>query len=54
MNNTVIFVTFNNKWSKYFDTRLHRRHRWMVQSHSPGGTNVPSHVGTLAPPAEYD
>jgi len=26
----------------------------MVQSYSPGGTNVPSHVGILAPPGEYD
>ena len=25
-----------------------------VQSYSPGGANVPSHVGTLAPPGEYD
>ena len=26
----------------------------MVQSYSPGGTNVPSHEGTLAQPGEYD
>ena len=26
------------------DIRPHRRHRWMVQSYSPGGTNVPSHA----------
>ena len=25
-----------------------------VELHSPGGANVPSHVGTLAPPREYD
>jgi len=25
-----------------------------VQSYSPGGANVPSHEGTLAPPGEYD
>jgi len=26
----------------------------MVQSYSPGCANVPSHVGTVAPPGEYD
>jgi len=26
----------------------------MVQSYLPGGANVPSHMGTLAPPGEYD
>jgi len=26
----------------------------MVQSYWPGGANVPSHVGTLAPPIKYD
>jgi len=26
----------------------------MVQSYLPGGTNVPSHVGTLVPPGEND
>ena len=26
----------------------------MVQSYSPGGANVPSYEGTLAPPVEYD
>jgi len=25
----------------------------MVQSYSPGGSNMPSHLGTLAPPGEY-
>jgi len=25
-----------------------------VQSYLPGGANVPSHVGTLAPPGKYD
>jgi len=25
-----------------------------VQSYSPGGTNVPSSSGTLAPPGKYD
>jgi len=25
-----------------------------VQSYSPGGANMPSHMGTLAPPGEYD
>jgi len=25
-----------------------------VQSYSPDGANVPSHVGTLAPPGKYD
>jgi len=24
------------------------------QPYSPGGANVPSHEGTLAPPGEYD
>jgi len=32
----------------------HRRRRRTVKSYSPGGTNVPSHLGTLAPPGEYD
>jgi len=26
----------------------------MVQSYLPGGANIPSHEGTLAPPGEYD
>jgi len=26
----------------------------MVQSYSPGGVNMSSHEGTLAPPGEYD
>ena len=43
----------NNKWSK-FDIRPHRRGRRTVQSYSPGGANVPSWDGTLAPPGEYD
>jgi len=30
----------NNKWSKSFDTRLHRRRAWMVQSYSSGCANV--------------
>jgi len=44
----------NNKWSKQFDIGLHRRRKWIVQSYSPGGTDVPSHVCTLAPPGAYD
>ena len=43
-----------NKWSKQFDIRPHRRRRRMVESYSPGGANVPSHVDTLAPPNEYN
>jgi len=31
-----------------------RRRRPMVQSYSPGGSNVSCHEGTLAPPGEYD
>jgi len=45
----------SNKWSEQFGkTRPHRWRRQMVQADSSGGTNVPSHVGTLAPPGEYD
>jgi len=33
-----------NKWSKYFDMRLHRRRRRTVQTYSPDGANVPCHV----------
>ena len=36
------------------DIRPHRRRRRTSHSYSPGGANVPSHVGTLAPPGEYD
>jgi len=43
-----------NKWSKKFEKRPHRRCSRTVQSHSPCGASVPSHVGTLAPPGEYD
>jgi len=45
-----------NKWSYEFDIglRQHRHRRRTVQSYSPGGANVPSHAGTLAPPGEYD
>jgi len=32
----------------------HRRRRRMVQSYSLGGDNVPSYVGTLAPPDKYN
>ena len=42
-------------WHKAASLPLHLAHRtWTVQSYSPGGTNVPSHVRTLAPPGEYD
>jgi len=34
--------------------RLHRHRRRAVQSYSPGGANVLSHVGTLVPSGEYD
>jgi len=34
--------------------KAHRRRRRMVQSYSPGGGNVSSHEGTLAPLGEYD
>ena len=44
----------NNKWSKQMDIRPHRHRRWMVQSYSPGGVNVPSHEDTLAQPGKYD
>jgi len=40
----------HNKWSKWFDIRPHSRRRRTVQSYSPGGANVSSHVGTLTPP----
>jgi len=43
-----------NKWSKQFDIRPHRRRWRTVESYSPDGASLPSHVGTLAPPAEYD
>jgi len=33
---------------------LHCCRRQMVQSYLPGGANVPSHVGTLMTPGEYD
>ena len=46
-------VSKDNKWSKLFDN-AERRRRQMVQSYSPGGGNVSSHDGTLAPPGEYD
>jgi len=36
-------------WRK---TASHRRRRRTVQSYSPGGANVPSHVDTLAPTGE--
>jgi len=48
------YVSVNNKWSKQFDIRSHHRHRSSVQSYLPGGANVPSYEGTLAPPSEYD
>jgi len=34
--------------------KAHRHHRRTVQSYSPGGGNVSSNEGTLAPPGEYD
>jgi len=37
-----------------FDIRSHHWCRRTVQSYSPGGANMPSHVGTLVPPGVYD
>ena len=44
------------KWQvvKVIWRKAHRRRRRMVQSYSPGGGNVSSHEGTLAPPSEYN
>jgi len=44
----------NNKWSKKFDKRPHRGRGLTVESYPPGGASVPCHVGTLAPPGEYN
>ena len=51
---STVTLPNNNKWSKKFDIRPHRRHRQMVQLYSTGDANVPSHVGTMVPPGEYD
>ena len=51
---TVNSISELNKWSKKFDIRPYRRRKRMVQLYSPGGANVLSHEGALAPPGEYD
>jgi len=38
----------------FFDCGLSGPKEVQVQSHSPGGANVPSCEGTLAPPVECD
>jgi len=45
-NNNVVKVTW------HIGLRPHRHRRRTVQSYSPGCANMPSHVGTLAPPGE--
>jgi len=39
---------------KQFDIKPHRRRKRAVQSYLPGGASVPSHMGILVPPGEYD
>jgi len=35
---------YNNKWSKQFHVRLHRRRTWTVQSYSPGFATAHNHL----------
>jgi len=49
----LIGVSKDNKWSEQFD-KAHYLHRQMFQSNLPGGGNMSSHEGTLAPSGEQD
>ena len=54
-NRCYIFTTLKFKTNGQTNfTRPCCSCRLMVLSYSPGGANVPSHVGTLAPRGEYD
>jgi len=54
LEGSQLWIHDSKKWSKQFDIRPHHCRRRTVQPYSPGGANVPSHEGTLAPPGEYD